>query len=277
MAQSKKLLNLLFEERVYPEMKHAEQLLQLINEEMKNRLKDGDQKRVEFPEVGVVCKFVVRQQYRVEQLALNEHLHDLGLLPYVNKIDLSIPKRDPSLWDSLQPFVIADTHSVRIFMNARGKETCRIEYLPSFQHDDLEELAHIWREVHSKYKKVKERKEEIVSQMRSCQTLLDQQSVESEYGRVRLVRNHPKFSLPMIRSEWGDEFLIQHTLTNMSALQEFMWYGLINQKEWNSFRTVVDEPSLHFVIMELEAERNVLSQQYQRMMSTLADDSLNIQ
>lgn len=255
------LMEEFIENGYYPLWKQTESKIKLLSAALKQKLKDREEKRIEYSRFNMVGRFVSKRIYETNYIELNEYLYDLGLLLHVIEMDNKILKENFLISDLVEPFKLSPSFYIRPSFNKAGKSLNQLSN--SFTVDDrwseedivrslaimkpqLKELERKYDKLKAKILKTKEiqelRKEEVRKPM------------QFKYGSISLLTHPPKYDVCKIYEQYGEGVLIEYGLPNGKLLENCILNGQIKKSEIDQFKTLKDI-RLDFVVMSLDDEK----------------------
>lgn len=242
-----RLMEELFESNTYQSWKAADTHLDIIREEIKNRLPEETNIKF-FKDHKVIARYIKNNTYSVDVLGLNELLNDLGILVHVARFDDT---------DELAGYRKPLETYTKFNIGKRGKTEKR-EY--NFDHLNNEELMDLWLQERKQADDLELQIEGVKEQMKECMFLKTYKKLVCSYGSISLLPKKRTHHNDQILEELGAEYMIENSKPNMEALEEFIEKGIILRSEVEEFKTL-KTVGTKFVVMTLES--------YQQMMNML--------
>lgn len=228
----------------YVTYKNLEAKLKALKEQMQ-LLMSEDEKRREFPLCDVVAKYTRNNKYEIDKEGIRELLNSYGLLVRTSIIDT----KDDEVLLSVERFKEEQTYHIRI--NAK----VNIEKF-DFSNFTIEEVAKEWVETSDKFKDAEKTIKFAKKQMMECEELLKNKKIAFDGGSITLCKNKTTYKMEEIFNEFGLEFFMKHTSVAMSKVDEFIENGMIEYKEVNKFKKLIDV-GLKFVMIKMSDEELV--------------------
>ncbi|WP_209124508.1 hypothetical protein [Alkalihalobacillus sp. BA299] len=254
----------LLENRFYQRMKMAEDNTKAIKKTLREQLESHESKRHEFKNHNLVAKFVAKKVANTDYEGLNEFLNDIGLLVPTVKLNHKDIKKDALLLDAFSPYQLEQKYKLHIAFNKEGK---LIKQYPtqSFEEQCINELIDSYSNWNSEHKRLVTQYEETKIELLACPILKKEKKVSHKYGSVSRVALDPEYNISQIYDELGADFLIRYGKPDSEKLQEFVYKGLLSQKDIDQFKQVIDI-RLDFIVLTLDAEERMLSMLHNKKM-----------
>ncbi|PGS49893.1 hypothetical protein [Bacillus sp. AFS041924] len=248
----------LLEQGIYQEYKKAEKNLKLIKEEFRNRLHSYEGNRIEFLKHNLVAKFTRRKKYHyTDQFALNDYLHNIGILPAVVKISHKCIKDNPDLVKRLEPFQQQDKFYVRPTLKPEGRIDIIAPSVTPLENLDIDSLAVLFNRFYEIHKKMQYLYDMAKQRMLNCPILQKEKKINFKYGSLSLIKCQPEYDSYKIFNDFGAEFLINYGQVSLEKLQEYMLKGILSQRVIDRYRVVIDI-LLSFHLLPLDVEQQML-------------------
>ncbi|WP_214483806.1 hypothetical protein [Bacillus sp. SM2101] len=254
----------------YPLLSQTEKKLKIVKSSMKKELESGEIKKYEYPEINVVAKFVSRGVYEVDQSALNEYLHDIGLFIPTVKLDYQKLKKAGML-EKVEGFVKYIPRFVVPSLNKKGKLPDLNFHVNGF---GVEQMARNFSYLNRIYKSVEVQYELIKQKMEKCPELIwyterkkkDKKLVyRNEYGSLRLKNNDPIYDIDSTVDHFGLDWLLAYGRLKNRIVDRFIQKGTITKKDLDKFKRLVDI-QLSFVVMPLDIEQQSMEFLHEKRM-----------
>ncbi|SDP01921.1 hypothetical protein SAMN04487897_13111 [Paenibacillus sp. yr247] len=237
----------------YGQMKRLESKTDYIKDIIRKELDRMDIKRVQYD--GVAGKYVACNVYETNHVALNDYLNDIGILPHVAQIDLSLIKDSPEDFIAVEPFLIPGRKYVRFSPNKAGRT-------PEEDFSHLGEDPHLlisqWSSSRQELVSLEKNYETLKRKMLKCSILQQERKLPLHYGSVSLLDGKPSFDSEAVYAALGDHFLIQYGKVDMEQLDNFIAMGFLKKMEVDQFRRLVDV-RLRFVLISEEDEAKMFA------------------
>jgi hypothetical protein len=258
------MMEALLENRFYQRMKMAEDNTKAIKNTLREQLESHESKRHEFKNHNLVAKFVAKKVANTDYERLNEFLNDIGLLVPTVKLNHKDIKKDALLLDAFSPYQLEQKYKLHIAFNKEGK---LIKQYPTenFEDKNINELIESYTSWNMDHKRLVDEYEKTKLEMLACPVLQKEKKVSHKYGSVSKVALDPEYNISQIYDELGADFLIRYGKPDSEKLQEFIYKGLLSQKDIDQFKEVVDI-RLDFIVLSLDAEERMLSMLHNRNM-----------
>lgn len=251
MKTAAELMNEYINSGAHEKLKQQESVVDRIKATFKERFKQSEDNRFEFPEHNLVCKFVNKKIYETDHAGLLEHLYDLGLFHHIVKINNKKVNSEPFLKLQFEPFKEESTYYVKpsfkrtVQFNVSEFETAHLE------NNDLANIFHFHN---NKLKHLTNAYNELKKELLKDQELLDKNKIAFEFGSISRIANAPTYDINGIVDEFGLSTLIEYGAPDNKLLDKFILKGTISPKEINQFRKVVDQ-RMDFIVIPLDVEQ----------------------
>jgi hypothetical protein len=236
----------------YQQLNQAKHRVNVIKEGFRTHLDSSEERRHVFPKFNLVAKFVPKNVYQVDHVALNEYLYNKGLLLPCVEVDTAQLKEQGDMMELLEGFQLPRTYFVKASHNKIGKEKVAtipydVEGLP------IEKLG-LLLTLHSRNLQAAEYEyTKLKDVLLNCPILKEKKKLSHAYGSVSRVANKATYDIGRIANVFGDEFLIQHGRASMKKIDRYIEKGTISKSEVDQFRKVMDI-RLDFMVMSLDTE-----------------------
>ncbi|WP_129691315.1 hypothetical protein [Gottfriedia acidiceleris] len=265
----------LLEQGIYQEYKKAEKHLKLIKEEFRNRLNSYEGNRIEFFKHNLVAKFTRRKKYHyTDQIALNDYLHSIGILPAVVKISHKSINDNSELVKRLEPFRKQDKFYVRPTLKLEGRIDIIASCVTPLEHLDIDSLAVLFNRFYEIYKKMQYLYAKAKEKMLHCPILQKEKKINFNYGSLSLVKCQPVYDSYKIFNELGAEFLISYGQVSLEKVQEYMLMGFLSERDIDQYRILVDI-LLSFHLLPLDVEQQMLGRFHDKRVITSLNSYLS--
>ncbi|MFT9486781.1 MAG: hypothetical protein ACH0QD_05375 [Tepidibacillus sp.] len=256
-----KIMEDLYLSGTYQAMKKTESIVDSIKESIKSKIPE-DAMKMAINNGSVIAKYSRVNVYETDHKGLAEYLNDIGLLPFVARIDDSILKENPSITELLLPYRLKDEFYTKMTPNKNGRVA--LEEI-SYDNYTLEQLGVLWTTEKANFEMYNSKVEVAKREMLRCmlkeaetKKLLDNEGSilkhTSNFGSVSLMKNKPKYDIEKIYGELGSDFIIENGKIDMGSLDLFVERGFISPSEIKSFRRIVDI-QVRFSVMDQKAEQ----------------------
>ncbi|WP_129691046.1 hypothetical protein [Gottfriedia acidiceleris] len=265
----------LLEQGIFQEYKEAEKHLKIIKEEFRNRLNTYEGSRFEFIKHNLVAKFTRRKKYHyTDQVALNDYLHNIGILPAVIKISHKCIKDNPNLVKRLEPFRQKDTFYVRPTLKPEGRIDIIAPSIAPFENLDIDSLAVLFNRFYEIHKKMQYFYDMAKQRMIHCPILQKEKKINFKYGSLSLVKCQPVYDSNMIFNDLGAELLINYGQVSLEKLQEYILKGILSERDIDQYRIVIDI-LLSFHLLPLDVEQQILERFHNKRIMTSLNSYLS--
>lgn len=255
MENIKKKIEIFVESGLYKDLKRKEATRNELKEKVQRVAEQFDERRHVFEHLGTVCKFITKSIYQWDQIALNEYLNDIGILPMVVEVDT----RKAKDIEIMKLYENEPEYSLGVSWNKKGKELNKTDEEEMIIPDDQDMEWYLRR-----YNHVKEQEEYLVQQYddikKEAEMLLKEQQVKKlvhEYGSFYLRKKPVTYDIESIISDFGLDFFIEYGKVNRNKLGKFILDGVLKESDLDPFRKEIDR-RVDFVIMKIEKEANAL-------------------
>ena len=236
----------------YIPMKHTKDRVDLIKNEMKERLREDDRKRIEYDKLGLIAKWRVVPKYETDYIGINELLYDHGLLQLI-----SMPTKglEEEVKEQIEPFKLPTEYYVVPTVTTKKAKAKMAEAYEELLVEDMasDNLLGLFSRYHNVNKMYEDQYEAIKKQLITDPILLEKKKVTFEYGSIGLREKNVGYDIDTLIDFLGVDFLIQHGKPDMQALDYFIDIGVVDRKEVESFRKEIDR-RLDFLLMTKESE-----------------------
>lgn len=252
LNELERFIELGYYEQLKTLVKHTDKLKKLVREEVEEQ----DIKRYVWEEHGVVGKFRNIKRYKYDHKRLNEHLLNLGILPFAATIKkellldaeidvLNLIRGDKDLTINKVRFF-----PKRVFQVAAPNTTIK----PSLILNQLciSDCVYLWREYKRLIDNSKNQWSSILTTISICDYEEEYHEIQSNYGKVTIQKEHKYSSLDVLKL-LGEEVLLRCSQINSEKLEEFAVRGFISKVEINKYRQILNIER-QFLLMELSSE-----------------------
>lgn len=254
----------LLEQGIYQEYRQAEKYLKVIKEEFRNRLHSYEGSRIEFPKHNLVAKFTTRKKYHyTDQVALNDYLHSIGILPAVVKVSHKSIKDQLDLVKQLEPFRQQDKFYVRPTLKLPENIGIIAPCVAPLENLDIDRLAVLFNRFYEIHKKMQYLYDMAKQRMLHCPILQEEKKINFKYGSLSLVKCQPAYDSYKIFNDLGAEFLTNYGQVSLEKAQEYMLMGILSERDIDQYRIVIDI-LLSFHLLPLDVEQQMLERFYSK-------------
>lgn len=251
MKTAAELMNEYINSGGYEKLKQQQSIVDGIKATFKERFMRDEDRRFEFPQHNLVCKFVNKKIYETDHAGLLEYLYDLGLFQEVVKINNKKLNNEPFMKLQLEPLKEKSTY----YLKPSFKRTFQVELqeFDTAQHEN-NDLARIFHFHNNKLKHLTNDYDQLKKLLLKDLELLDKNKVAFDVGSISRIANAATYNLNAIVDEFGLSTLIEYGTTDNKLLDKFILRGTISPKEINQFRKVIDERT-DFIVIPLDVEQ----------------------
>lgn len=244
----------LVESGMYIQLKSKKRQLEQIKNVVKEELINSEVKRHEFIKEGVVAKFVPKQVSKIDTVALNTYLDDLGYLKNVVELDHALLKDNLFMAEQLMDYKVPGDCTVVPYFNKIGKQLLKSP--DTISERTIKEHLLNFSMINREYKQLEDRYESVKLEMQSCSLLREHRKLSYKYGSVIIKENKPKYENEEIFKDFGSDVLIKYGRPNTEKLNELMLKGSLRMRDIEQFKHI-ENVRLDFVIMSLEVEKKM--------------------
>lgn len=255
----------------YIELLESTKQLEILRNHIREYQSISGKKRMEWQDQGVVGIFEENRVYDNDIEGLKSFLHNLGILPFVSKVDWTLLSDEEK--EQMKPWVLKQPHRICFAPKKEWKlEVSRLKNYEEWSRSiKLIEQVEEWKRKKMRNDIIKgewEREKERLLFLSSTKDLL-----QCDYGRISCCQNKPMLRGVDLYRICGQEVLFNCNSIDMSELEIYMAKGFLKKSELSAYRRIIDI-SLRYTLMELHMEKR-RSEYYQGRQSYLSNLSIN--
>lgn len=245
------LMERFYRTNAYQEYKRSENRLEAIKTSIKKDLMNIDDKRIEYKECGYVAKWITVPVYQVDQVGLNQYLHEhYGLfLPCATIPTKGLTDEEKK---ELQPFVIYGEPKIGIHPNKKGRVADHDD--TDWDQMDVSRKVVLYAREQQEFDKLKQSYQSLKRKFLDCPILKKQGKITHEFGSITRKEQIAGYNLEGIKEWYGIDYLIEHGKCDTDILDEFIVKGYIKKEEINQFRVEIDR-QVRFILQSFESEQ----------------------
>ncbi|MFB1100531.1 hypothetical protein [Terribacillus sp. JSM ZJ617] len=244
----------LVESGMYIQLKTKKRHLEQIKNVVKEELINSEVKRHEFIKQGMVAKFVPKQVSKIDTVALNTYLNDLGYLKGVVELDHALLKDNLFMAEQLMDYKVPGDCTVVPYFNKIGKQLLKSPI--TISQGTIKEHLLSFNMINREYKQLEDKYGSVKQEMQSCSLLREHRKLSYKYGSVIIKDNKPKYENEEIFKDFGPDVLINYGIPKTEKLNDLMLKGSIKKSDLDQFK-YVENVRVDFMIMSLEDEEKV--------------------
>jgi hypothetical protein len=248
----------------YKQLKELVNKNDALNKTIYHHLIDQEAKRHEIG-YHLVAKFIPKKTFKYDYPALNDYLHDRGLLQNLTKLSSKDLNKNANLLDLFEPYRLSSEFYIKPSFNNLGKEFVKIAKSEDLSFS-LEEAAMQKRGYMDRLKAAKLEYHSLKKQMENCEYLNMVKKIPHKYGSVSLIQKPLKYDTRKIKDNLLINTLIELGKPDLDGLWSYVTKGFVSMSEIESFRTLVDI-QLDFAIFDINDDAKMINHLYQKVLS----------